>query len=388
MEQKKENRVSLFHLFITFFRLGITAFGGPASILYIKKVIVEQQKWLEEKIFVDGIALCQTIPGATAMQMSAYAGLKIRDIRGAITSYVAFALPSFLIMLFLSVIYMKTQQINFVHSIFNGLQIIIVAIVANATFVFAKQNANHFKDFVVILTAAILFFFKVNPVLVIIVSGILAVGIYKKSLPQHEPAITTGKSNNLKPLAYMVAFVIICLVLLYFINQNLFRISLLMLKIDFFAYGGGFSALPIMYHEVVDIKGWLDHNTFLNGIVLGQITPGPIVITATFIGYIFAGLLGSIIATLSIFAPSFLMVIGIAPYFDKLQTYSFFRKLVKGVFCSFIGLLLIVTYRFGGEITWNPISIILCIFAFIALMKKIQIYWVVLVGLILSIFLF
>ena len=110
-----------------------------------------------------------------------------------------------------------------------------------------------------------------------------------------------------------------------------------MMKIDLFAFGGGFTSLPLMLHEVVELRGWIDEKTFMNGIALGQVTPGPIVITATFVGYLLYGFWGSVVATLSIFTPSFLMLVIINPFFDRLKASpSVFKSHQRhtGLFCG------------------------------------------------------
>ena len=158
-----------------------------------------------------------------------------------------------------------------------------------------------------------------------------------------------------------------------------------MFRIDLFAFGGGFASVPLMFHEVVNVNSWMDSKTFLNGIALGQITPGPIVITATFIGYVLYGILGGIIATVSVFLPSFLIVVGVAPYFNKLRGFPYFNKAVSGILSSFVGLLFAVTVLFALKIPWDFFRVLLAIAAFVALLLKVEIYWVVIAGIIISI---
>jgi chromate transporter len=124
----------------------------------------------------------------------------------------------------------------------------------------------------------------------------------------------------------------------------------------------------------------MDSQTFLNGIALGQITPGPIVITATFVGYILYGLVGAVVATLSVFLPSFLIVNGITPYFDRLRRSIYFSRAIDAILCSFVGLLLAVTFRFASNISWDVPRVLLAIAAFLALLLKVEIIWIVLVG--------
>jgi chromate transporter len=159
-----------------------------------------------------------------------------------------------------------------------------------------------------------------------------------------------------------------------------------MFRIDLFAFGGGFASVPLMFNEVVNVNAWMDGPTFLNGIALGQITPGPIVITATFVGFLLYGLLGGTIATFAVFLPSFLIVVGIGPYFDKLNAFPYFSKAVSGILSSFVGLLVAVTVLFALKVPWNLFRALIAVAAFIALLLKVEIYWVVLAGIVISIF--
>lgn len=109
----------------------------------------------------------------------------------------------------------------------------------------------------------------------------------------------------------------------------------------------GFVSVPLMFHEIVEVRAWMDSSALLNGIVLEQVTPGSVVITATFIGYLLHGFIGGLIATISVFLPSFMMVIGSVPYFDRLRILPYFNKIICGILCSFIGLLLTVAFRFA-----------------------------------------
>jgi chromate transporter len=139
-----------------------------------------------------------------------------------------------------------------------------------------------------------------------------------------------------------------------------------------------------MFHEIVEARGWMDAPTFLNGIVLGQFTPGPIVITATFVGYILHGVPGALVATLSIFTPSFLILVGVAPWFDRLRSSPWFTRAIRGILCSFVGLLFTVTLRFAGNVHWDWPHMAVGAGAFAALLIKVDLLWVVLAGAVIS----
>jgi chromate transporter len=352
-------------------------------VAYIRKMAVERERWLDDQSARDGVALCQTIPGATAMQMSAYVGLRARGMAGAAASFVGFGLPAFLFMMILSALYAWTHTLPAVVSIFNGLQAIIIAIVANATLSFGKTSIKNWRNIINAIMASVLFGLKINPILVIVIAVFLGAIIYNKQPPVPAGSLP-NKSHAPKSLFMILSATAMGFGVLYFLDRRLFDLATLMFRIDLFAFGGGFASVPLMFHEVVQVRFWLDGPTLLNGIVLGQVTPGPIVITATFIGYLLKGPLGGLIATICVFLPSFMIVVGIVPYFDWLCSSPYFKKVVTGILCSFVGLLLTVTIRFALDIPWDVPRILLSGAAFVALILKVDILWIVLAGTVIS----
>jgi len=356
-------------------------------IAYIRRLAVEQKKWLDDASFRDGVALCQMVPGATAIQASSYVGLKLRGVSGAALSFAGFGLPSFLIMVVLSALYVQTRDLPVVISAFNGLQAIVVSIVANAAITFGRASIKNWKGAVITAASGILFGFGINPLLVILFAAIAGILLYLK---QPTPSVISSgiRYTTWRPVLVIIAVFTGGLIILFFTDRSLFNLAALMVRIDLFAFGGGFASVPLMFHEVVNVNHWMGSKTFLDGIALGQITPGPIVITATFIGYLLYGFMGATIATLSVFLPSFLIVVGVAPYFDKLRAFAYFNKAVNGVLSSFVGLLLSVTVLFAFNIPWDIWRVLLAIAAFVALFFKVEIYWVVIAGMLISIPLF
>ena len=128
----------------------------------------------------------------------------------------------------------------------------------------------------------------------------------------------------------------------------------------------------------------MDGETLMNGIALGQVTPGPIVITATFVGYLLHGTAGAVVATVSVFSPSFLMVVGMVPYFDRLRASAHFHRCMSGILASFVGLLLSVTVQFALDVSWDAPRIVLAGTALAALLLKVDVLWVVVVGIAVS----
>jgi len=378
---------SIQELFGSFFRLGLTAFGGPAMVAQIRKTAVGKKEWLSDASFRDGVALCQMVPGATAMQAAAYVGLRSRGIGGAAASFIGFGLPACILMLILSALYARTHALPAVVSVFSGLQVVVVAIVAHAAFTFGKTWLKDWKGALIALAAAVMFGFGVHPIEVILFAGLCGLGLYHRQIFPAAEASDDREPYSLKPLPVILLITALAFVLLFLFQRQFFDLAFLMTKVDLFAFGGGFSSLPLMFNEVVNVRAWMDSLTFLDGIALGQVTPGPIVITATFIGYLQYGLPGGVIATVFIFLPSFLMVVGTVPYYDRLRSSPYFNRALRGILFSFVGLLLSVTIRFGLNVPWDAIRIILAGGTFAALFFNVKLIYPLIAGIAVSLLL-
>ena len=378
---------SIQELFGSFFRLGLTAFGGPAMVAQIRKTAVGKKEWLSDASFRDGVALCQMVPGATAMQAAAYVGLRSQGIGGAAASFIGFGLPACILMLILSALYARAHALPAVVSVFSGLQVVVVAIVAHAAFTFGKTWLKDWKGVLIALAAAVMFGFGVHPIAVILIAGLCGLGFYHRQTFPAAAASGDRKSYSLKPLAWILLIAALAFILLFLFQRRFFDLAFLMTKVDLFAFGGGFSSLPLMFNEVVHVRAWMDSLTFLDGIALGQVTPGPIVITATFIGYLQYGLPGGVIATVFIFLPSFLMVVGTVPYYDRLRSSPYFNRALRGILFSFVGLLLSVTIRFGLNVPWDAIRIILAGGTFAALFFNVKLIYPLIAGIAVSLLL-
>jgi chromate transporter len=393
------NRPSLLKLFTSFLRLGLTAFGGPSMVAYIGKMAIEDKKWLDKETFQNGVALCQIIPGATAMQASAYVGLKKHGISGAAATFIGFGLPAFLFMSLLAAVYESVIHYPVSVFVFSCLQAIIVAIIANATISFGKVTLKEWKSVLITIFSIVLFSLKWNPIIIIVLSAALGILLGMKNkisktqtlknIPLSQISAKEEKSkSHIQNIFIILLVYAVMLLVLFFLNKKLFVFSTLMFRIDLFAYGGGFASVPLMFHEIVDVRHLLSSQTFLNGIALGQVTPGPIVITATFIGYLLYNWVGAVIGTISIFFPSFLILTGITPIFDKLKTKKLFNEVITGVLSSFVGLLFTVTIQFGVALHWGAAQIFLGAAALIALLLKTDLLYVVLIGIAASFLIF
>lgn len=374
-------------LFLSFLRLGMTAFGGPAMTAHIRDLAVARRKWLGEAEFRDGIALCQSIPGATAMQSAAYVGLKVRGISGALATYIGFSLPAFFAMLALSALFVQFRSSGAAISLFNGLQVIVVAIAFHAVYSFGRGVKRDPVIWSFVLAAAALFWSGVSPFLVIVLSAVAGIVFLKTEAPPGPGDYF--KKDRLVHQGFwtLLIFVIAAIIGILIADRELFDLASVMLQVDAFAFGGGFASIPLMLEKVVHVHGWMNYRTFMDGIALGQVTPGPIVITATFVGYIFKGVAGAVVATMAIFTPSFLVLVAVEPFFERLRNSPRFIKAVDGVFASFVGLLLFVGIRFFLDVPWDAVRAVMGVAALAALIKKIDILYIVPAGAAVSLFL-
>jgi len=367
-------------LFGAFLKLGVTAFGGPAMVVHIRKLAVEQRRGLDEATFRAGVALCQMIPGATAMQVAAYVGLRARGVAGAAATFVAFGLPAFVLMTLFAAFYARLYEWPTMVSAFAGLRAVIIAIMAHATYTMGRSSLKGWRSVVIAAAAAALFALRVNPVPVILLAALLGWAAFRRE-PFAPPAAGEAARRPFPwPLVVLAALAAAGFLVPAFAGRSLFSLAALMVRIDLFAFGGGYASLPLMFHELVVVRSWLDAPTFLNAIALGQVTPGPIVITATFVGYMAAGPWGAPVCTVAIFAPSFLMLVGVTPYFDRLRRSRRFTAAIAGVLSSFIGLLFTVTVTFAWNIPWEPRRAFIAAAAFAALLLKVRLPWVILAG--------
>jgi len=377
-------------VFWAFLRLGLTAFGGPAMIPYIGEMAVTKRQWLTRPSFKEGVAVAQTIPGATAMQVAAYVGLRARGVGGAAAAYIGFGLPAFVLMVVLSIVHTATNKSPINLAVFLGLQVIVVAIVAKATFSFGRTTVKGWEDAVVGLAAAAYLACGGNPVVGIAAGAVAGIILYRRVQSggadgaQERPVLR----STTRPVLLIALVALVGLAALLLVNRQLFDLSVVMLRVDALAFGGGFASVPVMLHEVVGVKHWMSTRIFMDGIAMGQVTPGPIVITATFVGYRIAGIAGAALATAAVFLPSFLILALVVPHFDRMKTNLYFQRAMRGILASFVGLLLAVTIRFALAVPWSPVSALLAGAAFIALMLKVEVPWVVVPGAIISALLF
>lgn len=370
-------RVNLSTIFWSFFRIGLTAFGGPAMIPHIRRLVIDAKGWVDDADFKTGLAVCQAVPGATVVQLATYVGLRLRGLSGALTAFTAFISPAFLLITAMAAVYFRYQDLPRTLSLFEGLKILVVAIIFSAALDFIAKYTRDFRDKLLALGAALAFVLKFHPALILLCIAALGLRILPPpAVPVPRPVSGVGFRIPLQCTGLMV----LVYGTLWLIRPDLFHLARLMMGIDLVAFGGGFAALPVMLHEVVIRLGWMTQKVFLDGIALGQVTPGPIVLTSAFVGYAQAGLSGAMAGAAGIFTPSILLVVWTVPVCDRLLPSPLFQKALRASLASLGGLMAATAAGLGAALDWSISGIALAVLAFAALRRQVDVLWVILAG--------
>jgi chromate transporter len=386
---------SIWQIIKAFLHLGATAYGGLAMVEPIRHRVVQEKEWLSQQEFLDGLALCQLVPGATVVQLASYAGFRLRRAPGALAAGAAFIFPAFLLMLGLSFLYFRYGDLPGVKAVSRGLSAVVIALLVQALWRLTPIIRRHWLDLGIALLTLAALGVKANYLLVLLGAGLLRLVLGLKWV--REEAAPTGVSPGSAPapglLATQVAGTALALALgvwgLWTVNQHLGLMSWIFLKISVVAFGGGYAMVPILQWDMVDHLGWLTLRQFLDGILLGFVTPGPIIITATFVGYWLQGLLGAAVATVSIFLPPILMIIFLTPYYQRLKEGRWARPIIQGILAALLGMLVLVTVQMGLAALTDLKSLALAAVASLALIVfRVNLLWIVAAAAGLSLLLF
>jgi len=363
-------------IFRCFFRVGATAYGGPAMMPLMREHILKRG-WLTPEGFKLGMAVCQAIPGGTLMQMSAYTGLHLRGLPGALAGFLGFGLPATLLIVCLSAIYHAYQGLSLTVSAMQGLSVVVLGIIALAVYDFWSKYARGPRRIGLTLAACGLFLYGVGPAWIILGAALAGPVVFRD-----ETAPPVALSNTPVPVGGVLALAALCLAWLgatFFLSPLLFNLSLSMAKADLIAFGG-YGVFPALYHETVDLHRWMSAETFMDGMALAQVTPGPFMLGACFVGYHIAGVLGALTAGAWIFTPSFFILMVTVPSAGKLLAWQPFRRALAGVLSTLGGLILAVGIQLARGMDWSPLKAALCLAATFALWRKVDPIWVVLCG--------
>jgi len=379
-------KTSLWAIFKSFFVAGATAYGGPAMMPTLRHEVVDKRKFLSREDFRLGLGLCQILPGGTLMQLSAYIGLKLRGLKGSLAAYLGFSAPAFLLMTLLSTFYAGTRNAPLAQSIYSGLKVVVLAICLMSCLDFVKRFAPTRRHQAFTAGAAALFLAGAG--IVPILGGAALLGLFYLD---PGPAPDTGEEPAGKGalrLAIGIACVqLVCLGLLMAFDHQLFELAVSMVKVDMLAFGG-FGLYPVMFAEVVTHRHWIDESTFVEGMALAQVTPGPNMLASAFIGYVMRGVAGAVTASVSVFSASFVVVLAASHYRDRITGSRRARQALAGVLATLGGMIVAVSYSLALVVPWGWQSALLLVLTLAALAKKIAVYWIVLAAAALSILLY
>lgn len=369
-------RPSLPDIFRCFLRVGATAYGGPAMMPLMREHIL-RRGWLTGEGFKVGIALCQAIPGGTLMQMAAYTGLVQRGLPGALAGFLGFAVPACLLITALSALYHALQGVALTTSAMAGLSCVVLGIIALAVYDFWLKYAHGPRRVAMTGLACVLFLSGVSPAWIILGAALIGPVVFRDETAP--PVALPEAPVHVRGVLLLAAVALAWLALTLALAPLLFTLSVSMAKADLMAFGG-YGVFPALYHEAVDLHQWMSAATFMDGMALAQVTPGPFMLGACFVGYHIAGLLGALTAGIWIFTPSFFILLFAVPSAGRLLGWQPFRRALSGVLSTLGGLILAVGIQLGRSTDWSWLKAALCVAATVALWKRVDPIWVVLCG--------
>ena len=318
--------VSLTRFVGYFLRLGTFGFGGPIALAgHMQQDLVEERHWISKQDYVEGLALAQLAPGPLAAQLAIYLGYVRNGILGATAVAIAFVLPSFLMVLALSAAYVRYGGLRWMQAIFYGIGASVIAIIARSAYKLTKLTLGKDKllwGIFVVLAVATAWTSR-EIVWLFLVAGVVALLI--KAMP------TRAQVETIRPSVWLFGPPTLAG------GSGLLGIFLYFAKAGMFVFGSGLAVVPFLYGGVVQEHHWLTDRQFVDAVAVAMITPGPVVITVAFIGYLVAGISGATAAALGIFFPVYLIVVLLAPSYKRWAKNPQLNAFVRGVTAAATG---------------------------------------------------
>ncbi|WP_211467159.1 chromate transporter [Collimonas silvisoli] len=329
MDQASKPAYTLWQLILYFLRLGTLGFGGPVALVgYMHRDLVELRGWISESDYKEGLALAQIAPGPLAAQLGIYLGFVHFRILGATAAGLAFVLPSFLMVVALGWAYVGFGGLAWMQSVFYGVGAAVIGIMAISAHKLASKNIGRDKLLwgIFILLAAVTIITQSEIALLFIGAGVLVWLIRCKPRfgTSHLAVLLPTQLPNFALASAMDA-------------NTLIQITLFFIKAGAFVFGSGLAIVPFLYGGIVTEHHWLNDKQFVDAVAVAMITPGPVVITTGFIGYLISGLPGAILAAVATFIPCYLVTVIAAPYFKKYGKLPALIAFVDGITAAAIG---------------------------------------------------
>jgi chromate transporter len=344
-----------FRAFLRYFLwLGTFGFGGPiATVGYMQRDLVEKRGWLTERDFLNGVALGQTMPGPLAAQVVMWVGFLQRGVPGALATSLPFILPSFVLVLAVAIVYVKYSGLDVVQALFYGIAPAVMAVIAVAAVKLARlTNRTDVKLWAISTVIGVVTAVTGAEVALLFVgAGVLMILLEAPPKLGRGAAGGPAVSAALLPLARRPFPVLTG----FATGGTLLALGLFFLKAGAFIFGSGLAIVPFLREGVVAQHHWLTERQFLDAVAMGLITPGPVVITAAFIGYLVGGLAGAGVATVAIFIPIYLGVVVPGPWFVRHRDNPQLKAFVRGATAAAAGAIAGATVILArGAITdWN-----------------------------------
>jgi len=323
-------RLSLGQIAGYFLRLGTTGFGGPIALAgYMQRDLVERRRWFTQEEYLQGLAVSQTLPGPLAAQLAMWLGYVRRGFWGAVAAAVPFILPPFVIVSIVAALYVAFRGTTVIQALFYGIGPTVIALILRGAWkllgVTVKNDRRLWAIFAVV--ALITFAVRSEVAVLFVLAGFLGVLLYAPPGWLRRPAISPAAIPlGLGTLVTQAA------------DPNvLVQLGIFFFKAGAFTFGSGLAIVPFLQQGVVRDYGWLTEREFLDAVAMGMITPGPVVITAVFVGYLVAGLSGATIAGIGVFLPPFLMVVLFAPWIIRYRKHPAVQGFTKGATAAAAG---------------------------------------------------
>jgi chromate transporter len=361
--------VSLTALATYFLRIGVIGFGGPpAHLALMRTELVERRGWLTTAQFDADLATANLLPGPTSTEMAIYVGLRLHGTAGALLAGSCFILPAAVMVCALAWAYVTWGTLDWMQSLLYGVKPVAFALVLYG--ILQMQRSIRWTPYATAIGLAAL------AALLLTSIDVLTLFLIAGAAAALRSRTVTGMSLVFPASAYANTAALAS-------TLSLAAILWEFLKIGAVIYGGGFALIGILQQTFVEQLGWLTQRQLLDAIAVGQSTPGPVFTTATFLGYLFAGTPGAIVATIGIFAPAFLFVRLEQLLLGRLRQSAVFMQFLQGVNLAVLAALIHSSIALGRDALSDPFAALLCGAAFIALAwKKIDAHWLVGVGLV------
>lgn len=374
MTENKSLIKTLLEILMVSTRLGLTSFGGPIAHLgYFHEEYVRKRKWMDEKGYADLVALCQFLPGPASSQVGIGIGVMRGGVLGGIVSFIGFTLPSVIALIVFALILqgLNVTDLSWIH----GLKLVAVAVVAHAILGMAEKLTPDLKRKTIALLALIgtlLWQTAFSQVGVILLAGLLGFLLYRDQKDNNETKYEFPISKKFAVICLSLFFTLLFLLPLL---RDLTSNSWIAIFDSFYrsgslVFGGGHVVLPLLEREFVP-SGWISEEAFLAGYGAAQAVPGPLFTFAAYIGAVMNGWQGGLLATVAIFLPAFLLILGTLPFWNMLRQNAKIKGALMGVNAAVVGILISAFY----QPIWTTTILKPIDFAFAAVLFSMLVYW-------------